>query len=59
MEAHEGGLLEFSKGYRKFGFQNEAAGIRYREWIPNAAAVFLFGDFSTCDTVLWKTVHRC
>eukprot|EP00160_Parvularia_atlantis_P020804 Unigene8767_Nuclearia_a/m.26834 Unigene8767_Nuclearia_a/g.26834 ORF Unigene8767_Nuclearia_a/g.26834 Unigene8767_Nuclearia_a/m.26834 type:complete len:677 (+) Unigene8767_Nuclearia_a:3-2033(+) len=46
LDEHEGGLLRFSQGYRKFGFQREAGGLRYREWIPNAAAAFLFGEFN-------------
>ena len=42
----EGGLLNFAKGYEKFGLLKVDGGISYREWAPGAKALFLTGDFS-------------
>ena len=42
----EGGLLNFAKGYEKFGLLKVAGGISYREWAPGAQALYLTGDFS-------------
>jgi hypothetical protein len=48
IDAHEGGLLRFSEGYRTHGFVRLPNGdVRYREWIPGAVQAFLTGDFST------------
>lgn len=53
IEKHEGSLVEFASGYKKFGFnrtvQNGKKGILYREWAPNARQMFLFGDFNGWD----------
>ncbi len=46
----EGGgtLSDFANGYRWFGFQRDNAleGWWFREWLPEAKDVFLFGDFN-------------
>ncbi|KAI1006066.1 1,4-alpha-glucan-branching enzyme [Podosphaera aphanis] len=47
IQATEGGLDEFSKGTKKFGFNiDEQNNITYREWAPNATQAFLIGDFN-------------
>lgn len=44
----EGGLDNFSKGNRLFGFNVQENGdIVYREWAPNAMRAYLIGEFST------------
>jgi len=47
IEANEGGLDTFSKGYEMMGFTKSAKGITYREWAPAAQQAFLFGDFNS------------
>ncbi len=44
----EGSLSDFANGYRWFGFQRDEAlaGWWFREWLPGAFDVFLFGDFN-------------
>ncbi|KAK9446655.1 glycoside hydrolase superfamily [Limtongia smithiae] len=50
LEANEGGIIKFSEGYKKFGFNVAANGdIVYREWAPNAVAAHLIGDFNNWD----------
>ncbi len=41
-------LSDFANGYRWFGFQRDdtLAGWWFREWLPGAYDVFLFGDFN-------------
>lgn len=47
IEEHEGGLAEFSMGYKSMGFQvDKNGGVRYREWAPNATEARLIGEFS-------------
>jgi 1,4-alpha-glucan branching enzyme len=46
IDANEGGMENFSRGYRLFGFNLIDDGIVYREWAPNAAEVYLTGDFN-------------
>ncbi|OEH80133.1 lps glycosyltransferase of possible cyanobacterial [Cyclospora cayetanensis] len=45
-----GGLEAFASGHKVFGFQRIKSGglcgWEYREWLPNAKAVYLFGDFN-------------
>ena len=43
-----GTLSDFANGYRWFGFQRDdaLAGWWFREWLPEAHDVFLFGDFN-------------
>lgn len=51
LEEDEGGIIKFSEGYKKFGFQiNEKTGdVVYREWAPNAIEASLIGDFNNWD----------
>ncbi|KAL9059153.1 MAG: hypothetical protein Q9162_001371 [Coniocarpon cinnabarinum] len=47
INAHEGGLEKFSRGYERFGFNVMPNGdIVYREWAPNALRAYLIGDFN-------------
>ena len=43
-----GSIINFANGYNYFGFHydSQAGGWRYREWLPGASAVFVFGDFN-------------
>ena len=53
IDAHEGGLEQFSRGYEHFGLHQLKNGdIRYREWAPNATAAALTGDFSASSSSL-------
>ncbi len=49
--AQLGDLCEFANGYRYFGFQRDdrLAGWWFREWLPEAYDVFLFGDFNNWE----------
>jgi 1,4-alpha-glucan branching enzyme len=49
IEKVEGSLLDFAKGYEKYGFTREEDGILYQEWAPAAAAAQLIGDFNNWD----------
>ena len=58
IDANEGGLEKFSRGYEVMGFTRDATGITYREWAPAAKSACLFGDFngwSTGATGVWMT----
>ncbi len=46
--AGEGTLSDFANGYRWFGFTRDEslAGWWFREWLPGAVDVYLFGDFN-------------
>lgn len=46
IDENEGGIEQFSKGYERFGLNQEPDGIMYREWAPGAKVVHLVGDFS-------------
>lgn len=43
---HESSLLKFSRSYQNNGFIVKSDGILYREWLPSAKQVFLFGEFN-------------
>jgi 1,4-alpha-glucan branching enzyme len=49
IDANEGGLEKFSRGFERLGFNRTAEGITYREWAPAAKAAQLIGDFNS-----WK-----
>ncbi|MDR1670897.1 MAG: alpha amylase C-terminal domain-containing protein [Alistipes sp.] len=46
--AGSGTLSDFANGYKWFGFQRDDAldGWWFREWLPEARDVYLFGDFN-------------
>lgn len=48
IEKAEGSLLNFAKGHYYYGihFIKEKSGWVYREWAPNADALYLTGDFN-------------
>ena len=46
IEANEGGLAAFARGYEKYGGVREGGATVFREWAPGAAAVSLIGDFN-------------
>ena len=48
MERAAGSIVDFANGYRWFGFQRDeqARGWWFREWLPGAQDVYLFGDFN-------------
>ncbi len=41
-----GSLVEFSNGYNYFGIHRTESGWVYREWAPEADAMYLTGDFN-------------
>lgn len=45
-DASEGGIENFSLGFKYYGFQVDKSGIVFREWLPNSAEVWLMGDFN-------------
>ncbi|RKO89557.1 glycoside hydrolase superfamily [Blyttiomyces helicus] len=55
IEATEGGIDAFTRGFEKLGFTVSKDGtITYREWAPGAAEAYLIGDFNNWD----RTSHR-
>lgn len=48
IEAASGSIIDFANGYRYFGFQRDEAdsGWWFREWLPEAYEVYIFGDFN-------------
>lgn len=42
----DGSLVDFANGHFYFGLHKEAKGWIFREWAPNAEAIYLVGDFS-------------
>jgi len=46
IDANEGGLEKFSRGYELYGFTKSVSGITYREWAPGAQQAALVGDFN-------------
>lgn len=42
----EGGLEKFAQGYEKFGLIITPEGVRYTEWAPGAAEMYIFGEFN-------------
>ena len=45
----EGCFKDFANGHHYFGFHQTKDGWYYREWAPNADALFLIGDFNNWD----------
>lgn len=47
VSANDGGIQEFTQGYKYFGMHfNSDNSVTCREWAPGAANLFLAGDFS-------------
>lgn len=48
IERAAGSLTDYANGYRYFGWQHDddLAGWWFREWLPGAHDVYLFGDFN-------------
>ena len=48
IESRCGSIVDYANGYRYFGWQYDdtLAGWWFREWLPEATDVFLFGDFN-------------
>ena len=44
-----GALTDFANGHLYFGFHRTEDGWVFREWLPGADEVFLFGDFNEWD----------
>lgn len=51
IEHSAGNIVDYANGYRYFGFQrdDEEQGWWFREWLPGAKEVFLFGAFNDWD----------
>ncbi|GAB0132005.1 hypothetical protein EsDP_00000456 [Epichloe bromicola] len=50
IEANEGGLEKFTRGFEKFGLNvNSDNSVTYREWAPNAITASIIGDFNDWD----------
>ena len=49
IEAQAGSIVDYANGYRYFGWQwdDSLAGWWFREWLPEAYDVFIFGDFNS------------
>ncbi|MEG0498808.1 MAG: 1,4-alpha-glucan-branching enzyme, partial [Alistipes sp.] len=43
-----GSLIDYANGYRYYGWQRDEdlSGWWFREWLPGAQDVYLFGDFN-------------
>ena len=48
IEKSSGSIVDFANGYRYFGFQRDERnkGWWFREWLPAAESVYIFGDFN-------------
>ena len=49
IEAQAGSLVDYANGYRYYGWQwdDTLSGWWFREWLPEAYDVFIFGDFNS------------
>ncbi len=45
----KGSLIDFANGYEYFGIHKTDRGYVYREWAPNAEAMYFTGDFNGWD----------
>lgn len=48
-----GNLADFATGYLFYGFHKTSAGWVFREWAPNAAKIYLIGEFND-----WKKTEE-
>jgi 1,4-alpha-glucan branching enzyme len=46
IESKEASLDKFSQGYTRFGLHRRKGGLEFREWLPGAKELYLFGDFN-------------
>lgn len=51
-------LLEFASGHEYFGLHQENNGWVFREWAPNATAIFLAGDMTGWEEKEEFSLHR-
>ncbi|KNC98959.1 1,4-alpha-glucan branching enzyme [Spizellomyces punctatus DAOM BR117] len=49
INADEGGVDKFTRGWERLGFNVDKDGIVYREWAPGAEQAFLVGEFNNWD----------
>ena len=56
--AGDGRLSDFANGYRYFGVHPDGADWVYREWAPEADAMYLTGDFNGWDTASCPMVSK-
>lgn len=54
----EGSLSDFANGHHYFGLHRTAKGWVFREWAPNATAIFLVGSFSGWEEREEYQLHR-
>ena len=49
IEKQSGSIVDYANGYRYFGWQwdDTLCGWWFREWLPEATDVFIFGDFNS------------
>ena len=49
IEAQSGSIVDYANGYRYYGWQwdDTLSGWWFREWLPEAYDVFIFGDFNS------------
>ena len=52
---NEGSLVNVARSYKNNGFIVKPDGILYREWLPAAQNVYLFGEFNNWD----RKQHQC
>ena len=44
-------LVDVGNDYKYFGFQKTANGYVFREWLPDADKVWIYGDFNGWDKI--------
>ena len=63
IERTAGSLVDYANGYLYFGFQYDPVrrGWWFREWLPGAIDVYLFGDLrlAAYGTAVAKGCRRC
>jgi len=51
-------LSDYANGYKYFGLQKASEGWVFREWAPNATAIYLIGDFNNWQKLESYKLHR-